>query len=137
MGVYPELEDQLRTYTAGSSGAAGSPDRLDALVWALSELMLSTSGADAWIEHYASLARAAPEPKYDAEGDPLPWRNGLGSRSQGNELTRLYQQTLADSTRRIVDASPNNCSQCRQEIAPGVTVVSDGFQSFHLECRPN
>ena len=37
IGSFPELEDQLATYTAGSPG---SPDRLDALCWAIHELML-------------------------------------------------------------------------------------------------
>lgn len=36
VGALPQLEDQLCSWTAG----AASPDRLDALVWALTELML-------------------------------------------------------------------------------------------------
>ena len=39
--VFPELEEQLCNYSLGSS--IKSPDRLDALVWALSELMLTAS----------------------------------------------------------------------------------------------
>ena len=39
VGVFPELEDQMCSF-AGAQGAA-SPDRLDALVWALTELMLT------------------------------------------------------------------------------------------------
>lgn len=35
-GTFPDLEDQLVTWTQGDA----SPDRLDALVWALTELML-------------------------------------------------------------------------------------------------
>jgi phage terminase large subunit-like protein len=38
VGAFPMLEDQLCTYSAGSSD---SPDRLDAMVWALSELALN------------------------------------------------------------------------------------------------
>jgi len=38
VGAFPRLEDQLCAFTADHDGA--SPDRLDALVWALSELML-------------------------------------------------------------------------------------------------
>jgi predicted phage terminase large subunit-like protein len=38
VGAFPRLEDQLCAFTAEREGA--SPDRLDALVWALSELML-------------------------------------------------------------------------------------------------
>jgi predicted phage terminase large subunit-like protein len=37
VGVFPELEDQLTSYEAGSSD---SPDRLDAMVWAFTELMV-------------------------------------------------------------------------------------------------
>ena len=39
VGTHPELEDQMCTYTG--SGRDASPDRLDALVWALTELMLT------------------------------------------------------------------------------------------------
>ena len=37
VGTFPMLEDQLCTFSAGSSD---SPDRLDALVWGLTELMV-------------------------------------------------------------------------------------------------
>lgn len=37
VGVFPELEDQLCSWVPGDK----SPDRLDALVWALTELMIS------------------------------------------------------------------------------------------------
>jgi phage terminase large subunit-like protein len=40
VGAYPDLEEQMTmTTTAGYQGS-GSPDRMDALVWALTELML-------------------------------------------------------------------------------------------------
>lgn len=38
--VFPELEDQMVMMTAGGYMGDTSPDRLDALVWALTELML-------------------------------------------------------------------------------------------------
>jgi phage terminase large subunit-like protein len=38
VGAFPQLEDQLCTFSAGSSD---SPDRLDAIVWALTELALN------------------------------------------------------------------------------------------------
>jgi len=38
-GFFPELEDQMTSYT-GAPGET-SPDRMDALVWALTELMLA------------------------------------------------------------------------------------------------
>ena len=43
-GAFPELEDELCGLLAGGGyeGPGGSPDRADALVWAMSELMLGT-----------------------------------------------------------------------------------------------
>jgi phage terminase large subunit-like protein len=79
-GVFAELEDQMCTFTPGSSG---SPDRLDAMVWALTELMLSSNSADVWIDWLrqqsqrgadrASAARAAGAP-------PLAGRAEAGAR---------------------------------------------------------
>ena len=55
VGVYPELEDQLASFAGGSSA---SPDRLDALVWALTELMFkeTTSG---FLDYMAYLVQQA------------------------------------------------------------------------------
>lgn len=39
VGAFPELEDQLCTF---SPGVSDSPDRLDAMVWALTELMVDS-----------------------------------------------------------------------------------------------
>jgi phage terminase large subunit-like protein len=45
-GTFPELEDELCGLMAGGGyeGPDRSPDRADALVWALTELMLARSG---------------------------------------------------------------------------------------------
>lgn len=40
VGAFPELEDEMCEFTASGLPGGASPDRLDALVWALSELML-------------------------------------------------------------------------------------------------
>jgi phage terminase large subunit-like protein len=41
VGAFPELEDELCDFGPGGLSSARSPDRLDALVWALSHLMLT------------------------------------------------------------------------------------------------
>lgn len=41
VGIFPDLEDQLCNFTASGYIGDGSPDRADALVWALTELMLA------------------------------------------------------------------------------------------------
>lgn len=40
VGHFPDLEDQMAQFTTDGYQGAGSPDRADALVWALTELML-------------------------------------------------------------------------------------------------
>ena len=40
VGTFPELEEQMAAFTTDGYQGAGSPDRADALVWALTDLML-------------------------------------------------------------------------------------------------
>lgn len=42
VGSFPELEDQMSAFTPSGYMGEGSPDRCDALVWALTELMLGS-----------------------------------------------------------------------------------------------
>ena len=44
VGRFDALEDQLGLFTTGGYQGQGSPDRADALVWALTELMLEKAG---------------------------------------------------------------------------------------------
>lgn len=44
VGPLPALEDEMCAFGPGGLPGGGSPDRLDALVWALTHLMLSPSG---------------------------------------------------------------------------------------------
>lgn len=48
VGALSELEDELCMMTNTGYLGRGSPNRLDAVVWALSELMLDPSGVDVW-----------------------------------------------------------------------------------------
>jgi predicted phage terminase large subunit-like protein len=43
VGAFPALEDQMCAFTGGPLSHLASPDRVDALVWALSELMLNSA----------------------------------------------------------------------------------------------
>lgn len=45
VGRFPDLEDQMAQFTTDGYQGAGSPDRADALVWALTELMLGDAPA--------------------------------------------------------------------------------------------
>ena len=55
VGAFPELEDQLCTFEAG---LPGSPDRLDAMVWTFTELMVDKPGSTGFLEFYAAAAAA-------------------------------------------------------------------------------
>lgn len=61
-GTFPALEDQMCRFTADIDrvDAGESPDRVDALVWALTELMIEPSGTGL-LDYYAALAREKRE----------------------------------------------------------------------------
>ena len=56
--AFPGLDDQLCAFTTEGYSGDGSPDRADALVWALKEVMLEQpTGLEGWIE-YAEMKSA-------------------------------------------------------------------------------
>jgi predicted phage terminase large subunit-like protein len=56
LGVFPALEDQMCAFTPDVDRAAGSPDRVDALVWAISELMVAPMHSFGIFELYRQMA---------------------------------------------------------------------------------
>ena len=44
VGALPDLEDEMCDFGPGGLSSGRSPDRLDAMVWAITALMLSQSG---------------------------------------------------------------------------------------------
>jgi predicted phage terminase large subunit-like protein len=53
-GSFPELEDQLCSFAAGSPS---SPDRFDAMIWAFTELMIETGQQfTGFLDYYRELA---------------------------------------------------------------------------------
>ena len=58
IGFFPEMEDQLCDWVPGD---VKSPDRLDALVWAFTELMLGNDSATAWTEAFALMKKKQEE----------------------------------------------------------------------------
>jgi phage terminase large subunit-like protein len=62
VGTMPDLEDQMCSWVPGET----SPDRMDALVWSLTELMVKDDEPSAekhlaWLERYTELQQAAKE----------------------------------------------------------------------------
>ena len=54
IGTFPQLEDQMTNFTSDIDRAAAgySPDRVDALVWAFSELLVKTMSGEGIFELY-------------------------------------------------------------------------------------
>jgi phage terminase large subunit-like protein len=63
IGAFPQLEDQMCSFTSDfDRKAAGySPDRVDALVWALTELLVEPRGGEGIFEAYRQLAEKENE----------------------------------------------------------------------------
>ena len=68
---FERLEDQMCTYIPERTEDGDSPDRVDALVWALTCLMLD-SNAEAWIEAMRQRAQAVERGDYIPGSGELP-----------------------------------------------------------------
>jgi phage terminase large subunit-like protein len=55
-GSFVELEDQLAAMTSEGYVGVGSPDRADALVWALTDLLVDSAPGWNWVEYYRRLS---------------------------------------------------------------------------------
>jgi hypothetical protein len=132
VGDFPDLEDEMTGFTTLGYIGERSPNRVDALVWALTDLMLEGNAA-AWIEHYAGLAQRANAPDELVESIGMPIRRGQRPAVQEpNELYELYQRTL----KGIVDKELI-CARkaCAKPIAPGDQKITDGINSWHVGCN--
>ena len=57
IGTFPELEDQMTSFIADIDRAKlGSPDRVDALVWGLTELMVERMPYEGLYNYYRERA---------------------------------------------------------------------------------
>jgi phage terminase large subunit-like protein len=72
VGTFPTLEDQMCGFTTDFDRkmADFSPDRVDALVWALTDLLVEPEPGHAMLEFYRMRAREAAEKKAAAEAVP-------------------------------------------------------------------
>jgi predicted phage terminase large subunit-like protein len=70
LGAFPRLEDQMCAFTSDFDRAAAgySPDRVDALVWAMTELLVEPHSGDAIFEAYRRLAATPTTPSAASGG---------------------------------------------------------------------
>lgn len=121
---FEELDEELIQFTSDGYAGERSPNRGDALVWALTELMIETGG-QAWVDHYAKLAAEAHGNAPVQKESPFPQRPKA---NEGNELTRLYNEIMRGQTTKT-----EICSKCKKPITNGAR-VTDGFDSWHPIC---
>jgi hypothetical protein len=112
----PGGHDDLANAVAGAFAMLGASGNFDSYL--------------AWADTLVHPARAAV--------DPLPWRTGQTALPppRGNDLTRLYFETKAESQRAVEGAA--TCHECLEVIAAGEVVRTDGFTHWHHpRCCPN
>jgi len=74
IGTFPQLEDQMTNFTSDLDRAAAgySADRVDALVWAFSELLVEQMPGENVFEVYRQQAEAAAQPSKPQPDQTLP-----------------------------------------------------------------
>lgn len=113
VGEFPLLEDQLLNFSAAGYAGDRSPDRADAWVWAVTDLVLA-SNADSWISYYGKLAQGKTPAKAAEEDDKWanrPWRRPEPAVPEGNDLTEIYRQSFEMHT-----AGPQMCKNCGKPV---------------------
>ena len=74
IGTFPQLEDQMANFTSDIDRAAAgySPDRVDALVWAFTELLVERMPGEGIYELYRQQAKAAAQPSKPQPAQTVP-----------------------------------------------------------------
>jgi phage terminase large subunit-like protein len=88
VGTFPVLEDQMCNFTTDLDriGVGRSPDRVDALVWAFTELLVEPMAGEGIYQLYRQQAKAEAERREQTKPAPVPqpgsveWFNMINSR---------------------------------------------------------
>ena len=116
VGVFQQLEDQLCQWVPGSGGP--SPDRLDALVWAISELMVENTSSLALWE--AMVGQGPLAGRFNATREFLLFEETILRLRFHDAMTHYVEQNLgARATRcRRWDKDPDTArlSVCRRHL---------------------
>jgi len=74
VGTFPTLEDQMCAFTTDLDRVAAgqSPDRVDALVWAFSDLLVAPMPGEGIFELYRQQAKREAQPREQARPKPVP-----------------------------------------------------------------
>ena len=105
VGTFPQLEDQMTNFTSDfdRQTAGYSPDRLDALVWATTELLVEQmKGANVFElmrrraagETLEQIAKRPEVKPADGSGEVPSPDQGDGDASRGNPLLEVYRRAV-------------------------------------------
>jgi phage terminase large subunit-like protein len=105
LGVYPELEDQLCGFTShfDRTRAGFSPGRLDALVWALTELLVERMASEGAYEFARQEAEALG---YRTERPALEVQQPESTAQPPDFSSTAYLDEVADGVKRLVLRDP-------------------------------
>ena len=80
IGTFPQLEDQMTNFTSDIDRAAAgySPDRVDALVWAFSELLVEPMPGEGFFESYRQYGEAAAQRSKPQPAQTVPQPGSVG-----------------------------------------------------------
>ena len=128
VGRLPVLEDQMVAATTQGYLGIGSPDHMDAMVYAITELMLASS-AEAWISFFKDQSEAASAEMIEKKPD-RPTRSDpptLESIEKDNSVAAAYSRIIARETSKT-----ENCAWC--DLPLGGSRATDGADSYHPDC---
>ena len=129
-GNFPELEDQLVNFSPAGFSGERSPDRADAWIWSVTDLVL-TSNAEGWIEYYKQIVEAGRQLP-EVVSSNRPWKQAGEQRQPPTEreedLMEIYRATFSE-----LQAGPVVCATCKKPI--GSTRVTDGISIWHPDCK--
>jgi hypothetical protein len=112
-GLFPELEDQMTAFAPDlERGKMGSPDRVDALVWAMTELLVEQVPYSGLIEYLAAeMVGSKPGRRQPGMPDGFPAASLEATMSRLRKIPSLGHSGLRDfSYLRKVDIVCTNSS---------------------------
>lgn len=132
-----ELEDEMEAMTVLGYGGTGSPNRVDALVWAMTDLLGISDGDGANIIEYMRLMSAASDDDAIVTGgsmtkDEMPWLQKVKDDRKIDDLedlTAFYKQATDQLT-----GAKKGCARCGEPIVG--SKLSDGVNNWHPGCAP-
>lgn len=131
VGAFPALEDQMCAFTLDWNrvSAGYSPDRVDALVYALTELMLGS--AEQWIAFFGAMAKASQQAQIDSNVTPIRRGENKQPELPQNRVTEAYNKVAGPAAQ-----AKQKCAWCGEDL--GSSVATDGEDKYHndhnLDC---